>query len=66
MEFGTCHLNVVSLRVEGGRCFTDLDETLLSELINNLEDFELYSLWQTPDARPDRDEVWLNALLKKL
>ena len=53
-------------RVDGGRCFTDLDETMLNEIIGKVEVLELYSLWQTPDARPDRDEVWLNAIVKKV
>lgn len=52
-------------RIEGGRYFTDLDELMLTEIIGKVEVLKLYSVWQTPDARPDRDEIWLNALIKK-
>ena len=56
----------ITERVDSGRCFTDLDETMLNEMIDRVEVLKLYSVWQTPDARPDRDEVWLNAIVKKV
>jgi len=52
-------------REKDGRYFTDLDEKLLQEIIGKIEGLELYSVWQTIDARPNRNDVWLNALIKR-
>lgn len=52
-------------RVKDGRHFTDLTEQRLEKLIAPLTDITLLSSWTTRDKRPDRDEMWLNALLQK-
>ena len=51
--------------VRNGRFFTDLNETLLSELLLDTE-LEIEKYWITTDLRPGRsDEKWLNAILRK-
>ena len=52
-------------RVKDGRHFTDLTEQGLGKLLAPLTDITLASQWKTSDKRPERDEIWLNALLKK-
>lgn len=52
-------------RVKDGRHFTDLTEQGLEKLIAPLTDIVLINNWKTIDKRPDRDEMWLNALLQK-
>lgn len=52
-------------RVKDGRHFTDLNEQRLDKLLASLTDIVLDSRWKTVDKRPDRDEMWLNAILQK-
>lgn len=52
-------------RVQGERRFTDLDEEGLRELLKAVPGIEIASLWVTQDNRPDRDERWLNGILRK-
>lgn len=52
-------------RVQGERRFTDLDEEGLRELLAVVSGVEIGSLWATQDNRPDRDETWLNGVLRK-
>ncbi|MFZ5279915.1 SAM-dependent methyltransferase, partial [Enterobacter roggenkampii] len=52
-------------RVQGERRFTDLDEEGLRGLVKAVPGMEIASLWATQDNRPDRDETWLNGLLRK-
>ncbi|QBM21627.1 class I SAM-dependent methyltransferase [Citrobacter arsenatis] len=52
-------------RVKDGRHFTDLTEQGLEKLLAPLSDITLISSWTTRDKRPERDEMWLNALLQK-
>ncbi|CAM6639003.1 class I SAM-dependent methyltransferase [Enterobacter intestinihominis] len=52
-------------RVQGERRFTDLDEEGLQELLKAVPEMEIASLWATQDNRPDRDETWLNGILRK-
>lgn len=52
-------------RVQGERRFTDLDEEGLRELLKAIPRMEIASLWATQDNRPDRDETWLNGILRK-
>lgn len=52
-------------RVKDGRHFTDLTEQGLEKLIAPLTDIAIFSNWKTIDKRPDRNEMWLNALLQK-
>lgn len=48
-----------------GRFFTDCDEHRLQALLHASGGFQLVEQWITEDARPDRNERWLNALCKK-
>lgn len=52
-------------RVKDGRHFTDLNEKGLNTLLAGLADIALISHWITEDKRPERSEMWLNALLHK-
>lgn len=48
-----------------GRHFTDIDESLLQKLVNSVGDLSVIEMWISMDKRPDRDERWLNAVLRK-
>lgn len=49
----------------GGRRFTNLNETLLKQVLHNSE-LTIEKMWVTADARPEREhEKWLNAVLVK-
>lgn len=50
---------------KNGRRFTNLNETKLKDLLKAIPEVEITALWTTLDKRPDRDEVWLNGLLRK-
>ena len=52
-------------RVKDGRHFTDLNEQGLNTLLTGLAGITLVGHWITEDKRPDRREMWLNALLQK-
>ncbi|QLE85418.1 class I SAM-dependent methyltransferase [Shewanella sp. Scap07] len=52
-------------RSKGGRHFTDLNEALLQELVDKVGQLKVLKTWVTVDARPDREEKWLNAILIK-
>ena len=52
-------------RETGGRKFTDLNEEQAEELLNQFYQIELIKHWITIDQRPDREEKWLNILVKK-
>lgn len=54
-----------SERKKEGRHFTDLNEAGLEALVAALSHMSIIEQWTTQDKRPDRDEVWLNALLRK-
>jgi SAM-dependent methyltransferase len=54
-------------REKGGRCFTDMDESGLTSLLEQAGGFAPLEVWTTADRRPGReDERWLNALLRKI
>lgn len=48
-----------------GRMFTDLDEEMLRELIGKIPGCEIVEVGTSEDARADREDVWLNAVVKK-
>lgn len=54
-----------SERLKDGRHFTDLNEQRLTTLLSTFENITLTRHWITEDQRPDRSEMWLNALLQK-
>ena len=52
-------------RVKDGRYFTDLNEQGLNALLAGLAGITPVGHWITEDKRPERSEMWLNALLQK-
>ncbi|RAU22708.1 DEAD/DEAH box helicase [Paramagnetospirillum kuznetsovii] len=52
-------------RTQGGRHFTDATEARLTAWLTGLPDIESVECWITTDKRPDRNESWLNALVKR-
>ena len=52
-------------REKDGRKFTDLNEVQAKQLLNQLNNAELIKQWITIDQRPEREEKWLNLLVKK-
>ncbi|GDX07537.1 bifunctional 2-polyprenyl-6-hydroxyphenol methylase/3-demethylubiquinol 3-O-methyltransferase UbiG [Buttiauxella sp. A111] len=54
-----------SEREKDGRLFTDMNEASLGALLETTPEVEIETLWTTQDNRPERDEIWLNALLTK-
>ena len=55
----------VGEREKEGRHFTDLNEAGLEAQVAALPQVSIIEQWTTQDKRPDRDEVWLNALLRR-
>jgi len=55
----------VGEREKAGRHFTDLNEAELEVLVAALPQVSIIEQWTTQDKSPERDEVWLNALLRK-
>ncbi len=55
----------VGEREKEGRHFTDMNEAGLEAVVAALPQVSIIEQWATQDKRPDRDEVWLNALLRK-
>ena len=52
-------------RTKDGRHFTDLNELALRRIMDKLHDVFRIESWKSSDARPDRVEIWLNALLRR-
>ena len=52
-------------REKDGRAFTDLNEQQAQELLAQFDQVSLVQQWITVDKRPEREEQWLNLLLKK-
>ena len=48
-----------------GRFFTDMTEKSFAEVISKIEGLTVIKQMITEDARPDRNEKWLNVFLKK-
>jgi len=53
-------------REKDGRLFTDVNEERLSNLVRVLPPIKVKHTWITEDNRPDRCEMWLNAILIKI
>lgn len=54
-----------SEREKEGRRFTDMNESSLERLLEAVPQIAIETMWTTQDKRPNRDETWLNALLRK-
>ena len=52
-------------RNQDGRLFTDIDEVTFTSLVSGIGELELLRLWHSDDQRPNRNDQWLNALLRK-
>lgn len=52
-------------REKDGRRFTDMNESSFAALLKNISAIEVVEQWLTLDKRPDRDETWLNAVLRR-
>ena len=52
-------------REHGGRVFTDTTEVQLRAWIQTLEGVAATDVWLTADQRPDRQEEWVNGLVRK-
>ncbi len=48
-----------------GRYFSDFTEGELCSVIERTTDLKKIRVWQTKDARPERNEIWINSLWKK-
>jgi len=49
-----------------GRDFTDMTEEKLSNLIKQVNNLEKLKVWKNKDVRPEKSEIWLNAIYKKI
>jgi len=52
-------------REKDNRLFNDYTEASLKELLSKYSELSIEELWSTEDKRPDRDETWVNAIVKK-
>jgi len=52
-------------RFTGGRQFTDMTGEMLGELVARINTLRIRECWITEDARTDRSDQWLNAILEK-
>lgn len=52
-------------RLKDGRTFTDMDEECLESLLSYQPELKVFDMWCTEDARPEREERWINVLLVK-
>lgn len=51
--------------IRNGRYFTDMNECSFRDLLSDIEEFVVLEQWISKDVRPERDEKWLNIILKK-
>ncbi|WP_368883041.1 class I SAM-dependent methyltransferase [Shewanella algae] len=52
-------------REKDGRHFTDMNEDRFKSLLDTVGELDVLESWVTMDARPDRNEQWLNLLLRR-
>jgi 2-polyprenyl-3-methyl-5-hydroxy-6-metoxy-1,4-benzoquinol methylase len=65
---GVCYLSFKEgdgERVQDGRLFTDFTESGLKAVLAHCSELEVVRIWTTQDARPDRADQWVNALVRK-
>ena len=67
---GFCYMSFKygdSERIESGRFFNDLNETLFHGMLRGHPELELVELWETDDLRrlDRREQRWLNAIVRK-
>lgn len=52
-------------RSVNGRYFSDLNEEMISSLVDQIDHIFLRDVWVTTDNRPGRQEKWLNVILTR-
>jgi len=52
--------------VRDGRYFTDFRTKALKELISRFRELELIEIKKCEDVRPEKDIIWINALVRKI
>ena len=52
-------------REKDNRLFNDYTEDTLADLISNYPQLSILELWLTDDRREDRDDKWINLIVKK-
>ncbi|MFT4558227.1 MAG: SAM-dependent methyltransferase, partial [Planctomycetaceae bacterium] len=65
---GVCYLSFKEgngERLQDGRHFTDFTTSGLKAALAHHCGFEIIDIWTTADARPDRGDQWVNALVGK-
>jgi 2-polyprenyl-3-methyl-5-hydroxy-6-metoxy-1,4-benzoquinol methylase len=65
---GVCYLSFKEGqddRMQDGRLFTDFTESGLKAVLAHCSELEVVRIWTTQDARPDRADQWVNALVRK-
>jgi SAM-dependent methyltransferase len=50
----------------GGRHYTDFTEMSLKDFLTGRSEFEIVRIWTSNDPRPNREERWVNALVRKV
>lgn len=55
-----------SEREKDGRLFNDYTEKLLRETLELYAELSVCDIWLTEDRREDRDDKWINAIVKKI
>lgn len=53
-------------RTKDGRLFNDYTESSLNVLLDEHPQLKLIEMWLTDDRRPDRDDKWLNVIVRKV
>jgi SAM-dependent methyltransferase len=53
-------------RRDNGRLFNDYTESLFGQMIKKIPELKVMQYWVTHDIRPEKNERWLNILMKKL
>lgn len=49
---------------EDGRFFNNYTEELFRELINKCVNYKIIEIWRSTDVRKDRNDLWLNSVLR--
>lgn len=52
-------------RIKGNRLFNDYTEEYIQNLISKFKDLKIIDLWFTNDKREDRNDKWINVIVKK-
>ena len=52
-------------RHKDNRHFTDMTEENLARLVGEVTGLEEVKVWKTKDVRPERSELWLNAIFRR-